>query len=356
MRLEDVAKRAGVSPATVSRVVNNTGRVSAKTRARVLKVAEALRYRPDIRARALAAGKCRTLGLIVSNLQNPFFTDVFAAIEADAHDAGYAVALASTDHRPHKLDAAVARMLGDRVAGLALVLSGEALEAIDELLDETIPLAVYGAGCAAPNVTRVKTDYARGTEKALEYLYALGHRRLAFVGRDRVLTPLHERETSFLGTVARLSCGIESAVAHGSDSPAGGLEATRRLLRTGFVPSAILCASDFIALGVLTALREHGLAVPADVSVVGYDNIRLSEHTSPPLTTVDVPREGIGHAIASALLSPGAVAGGAPREVMVRPELIVRGSTGRLNPRADPGSVSPGAASCRPWRDSAAPP
>jgi len=328
MRLEDVADRARVSISTVSRVLSNTGRVSERTRTRVLKVAEALRYQPDIRARTLAAGKSKTLGLVVSNLQNPFFVDIISVIDADAHRAGYAVALASTDYRPQKFAAAVQWMLGHRLAGLALVVSEEEAALVDSLASETIPVAFYGVAAAGPNVTNVRTDDCRGMKRVAEYLHALGHRRFAFVGHDARLKPLQDRRTFFLEAVARLSGSIESTAAHGSDSPAGGSQATRQLLSAGFMPSAIICASDFMALGVLKALREHGLAVPGDVSVVGYGNIRLSEYTTPPLTTVDVPREQIGHAVSSALLAPAGGARDALRDIILEPELIIRESTG----------------------------
>jgi len=327
VKLEDVAKRAGVSPSTVSRVLSDTGRVSERTRARVLKVAKALRYRPDIHARTLAGGKSKTVGLIVSNLQNPFFLDIFHVIEADAHQAGYAVVIANTDYRPQQLAAAAQWMLGHRVAGLALVVSEKEPAVIEDLAGEALPVVFYDVGSPGPNVTNVRTDYYRGMQRAVEYLYALGHRRMAYVGHHAALQPLHDRKRSFLKAVDRFSEGMESATAHGADSPAGGFQATQSLLKSGFVPSAIMCVNDFMALGVLRALREHGLEVPRDVSVVGYDNICLSEYTRPALTTVNVPRDQIGHAVSSALLSRG-MPGEAMRQITIQPELIVRDSTG----------------------------
>jgi DNA-binding LacI/PurR family transcriptional regulator len=329
MTLVEVAKRAGVSPSTVSRVLNNTGRVSDSTRARVLKIAKELKYRPDIHARALAGGNSRTLGLIVSNLQNPFFLDIFRVIEADAQQAGYAVVVANTDYRPQQLAAAAQWMLGHRVAGLALVVSEMEPAVIDDLAGEGFPVVFYDVGSPGPNVTNVKTDYYRGMQRVVEYLYDLGHRRMAFVGHHAELQPLQDRERSFLKAVERCSNGMDSANAHGSDSPAGGYQATQSLLKSGFKPSAIICVNDFMALGVLRALREQGLAVPRDVSVVGYDNIGLSEYATPALTTVNVPRDQIGHAVSSALLPSHENTGDELHDIIIQPELIVRDSTGR---------------------------
>lgn len=334
MTLEEIARRAGVSPSTVSRVLNNTGRVSERTRARVLKIAKELKYRPDIHARSLAGGRSRTLGLIVSNLQNPFFLDIFRVIEGDALEAGFKVVVANTDYRPKQLAAAAQWMLGHRLAGLALVVSEKEPAVIDDLAGEDLPVVFYDVGSPGPNVTNVKTDYYRGMQRVVEYLHALGHRRMAFIDHHADLQPLQDRKRSFRRAVARFSDGMATAEAHGSDSPAGGFQATRSLLSSGFRPSAIICVNDFMALGVLRALRELGLAVPEDVSVVGYDNITLSQYAAPALTTVNVPRDQIGHAVSSALLPSSGTSRDAARDIIIHPELIVRDSTG---PRPDSG-------------------
>jgi DNA-binding LacI/PurR family transcriptional regulator len=326
VKLDDVARRARVSVSTVSRVLSNTGRVKATTRARVLRIAEALNYRPDIHAQTLAGRKSRTLGLIVSNLQNPFFLDIFQVVEADAKARGYEVVVANTGYQPRQLASSVHWMLGQRLAGLAVIVSEKEPAIIEELAGGSVPVVFYDVGVPGPNVTNIRTDYFRGTQRAVEYLHALGHRRLAFVGHHEQLQPLHDRKTSFLKAVGRLASAITSATAQGTDSPDGGRQAMRSLLDQGFRPTAVLCANDFMALGVLRLLRERGLTVPGDVSVVGYDNIHLSEFTSPPLTTVDVPRDRIGHGVCAALLAER----GAPRvpDVVIEPELIVRDSTG----------------------------
>jgi DNA-binding LacI/PurR family transcriptional regulator len=139
---------------------------------------------------------------------------------------------------------------------------------------------------------------------------------------------LHDRKRSFLKAVSRFRGEVEYAIAAGSDSPGGGHQAMRHLLESGFAPTAVICVNDFMALGVLRLLRERGLKVPEDVSVVGYDNIRLSEFTCPALTTVNVPREEIGHTICTALLPERAAASALGRDVIIEPELIVRDSTG----------------------------
>ena len=236
--------------------------------------------------------------------------------------------VANTDYRPQQLSAAAHWMLGQRLAGLALVVSEKEPAVIAELAAGELPVVFYDVGSPGANVTNVKTDYYLGMQRVVEYLHALGHRRMAFIDHHADLQPLRDRRTSFVKAVERVSKGTESAEAHGSDSPAGGYQATRDLLGSGFAPSVIICVNDFMALGVLRALREQGLEVPEDVSVVGYDNIGLSEFAAPALTTVNVPRKRIAHAMTSALLPSLAGSRDAARDIVFQPDLIVRDSTG----------------------------
>lgn len=328
MKLEDVAKRAKVSIATVSRVVNNTGPVKNSTRARVLKAVRELKYHPNIHARTLAGGRSRTLGMIVSNLENPFFLDIFRALEADAHRQGYEVVVANTDYLPRRLVSSVHLMMGRRVAALAVIVSEMEPSLMQELVESNLPIVFYDVGTPARNISNIKVNYQKGIQKAAEYLYSLGHRRMAFVGHHTGLEPLLDRKVSFLETMKRYAGEVEYRTVADQDGPAGGEQATRTLLASGFKPTAVICVNDFMALGVLKALREQGLVVPRDVSVTGYDNISLSQYAYPPLTTVNIPRERIGHLSFEALVTEhedGQVQG---REFLIDPELVIRESTG----------------------------
>jgi LacI family transcriptional regulator len=328
MRLEDVAKRAKVSIATVSRVVNSVGPVKNSTRARVLKAIQELKYHPDIHARTLAGGKSRTLGMIVSNLENPFFLDIFRTLESDAHRRGYEVLVANTDYRARQLVSSVHLMMGRRLAGLAVIVSEMEPSLIQELTESNLPIVFYDVGTAARNISNIKVRYEKGIQRVAEYLYAVGHRRMAFVGHHISLEPLLDRKKSFLDTMKRYAAEVEYATVVDRDGPAGGQQATRQLLASGFKPTAIICVNDFMALGVVRELREHGLEVPRDVSVTGYDNISLSEYAFPPLTTVNIPREMIGHLAFSALVPEHEDAQVRGREFLIDPELVIRESTG----------------------------
>jgi DNA-binding LacI/PurR family transcriptional regulator len=187
----------------------------------------------------------------------------------------------------------------------------------------------YDVGTPRKNITNIRVDYRKGMKKIVEYLHALGHSRMAFVSHHVTLGPIDERRKSFLETVALFSPKPEVYVAAGADGLEGGRQAARELLASGFSPTAIICVNDFMAVGVLRELREHGLRVPQDVSVTGFDNIRLAEFASPPLTTVHIPREQIGHIMFKNLVVDPKKAGAAGREVVIDPEFMVRESTGR---------------------------
>ena len=334
MRLDDVARRAKVSIATVSRVVNNVGSVRGDTRARVLKVIQELKYRPNIHARTLAGGKSRTVGMVVSNLANPFFLDIFRALEDEAHRHGYDVLVANTDYNPRQLATSIQMMLGRRLSGLAVIVSEMDTPLLEELMGSSVPLVLYDVGNPGRNVSNIKVRYEKSIHRVVEYLHSIGHRRMAFVGHHTELDPLQERKRSFLDTMKRYAGEVEHSIATDRDGPFGGQQATRQLLASGFHPTAIICVNDFMALGVLKELREQGYSVPKDVSVTGYDNISLSEFACPPLTTVNIPRETIGRLAFTALIpeqnQEAEVRG---REFLIDPELVIRESTGPASRR-----------------------
>src|SRR5215510_8255169 len=168
MNLEQVAKRAKVSTATVSRVLNNASVVKNSTRVRVMKVIEELKYHPNLHARHLAGGKSRTVGVIVSNMENPFFCDIYKTVESDAHAAGYEVVVANTDYRTEQLVTSIRLMIGRRVAGLAAIVSEMDPALIDELNDSGVPVVFYDVGAPRQNVTNIRVNYRRGINKGIE--------------------------------------------------------------------------------------------------------------------------------------------------------------------------------------------
>lgn len=328
MNLEEVAKRARVSTATVSRVLNNIDVVKNTTRARVLRAVAELNYHPNLHARTLAGGKSQTLGMIVSNLENPFFLDVFHALEAECHPANFDVVLANTNYRPDLLVSSIRLMIGRRVAGLAVIVSEMEPALIEELAETQIPVVFYDVGTAFRNVSNIRVNYRRGMERVVDYLHDLGHQRMAFIGHHSSLGPLNDRVRAFEETVSKYSPKVEWRIAADADGFEGGRLAVRDLLASGFRPTAILCVNDFMAVGVLRELRDRGVCVPRDMSVTGFDNIKLAEYCSPALTTAHIPRDKIGKLVWETLDPASGRERGSGREYRLDPELVVRESTG----------------------------
>jgi DNA-binding LacI/PurR family transcriptional regulator len=327
MNLEQVARKAKVSTATVSRVLNNANVVKSSTRARVIKAIEELKYHPNLHARNLAGGKSRTIGVIVSNLENPFFFDIYKTIENDAHAAGYEVVMANTDYCSEQLVNSIRLMMGRRVAGLAAVVSEMEPALIDELADSDMPVVFYDVGTPRQNISNIRVDYRRGIDKVIDYLHSLGHRHLGFVGHHSLLGPIHERAKAVIDAAARYP-HMQVRTAADTDTLDGGRLAARSLLASGEMPTAIVCVNDIMAVGALRELRERGLRVPDDISVTGFDNVKLSEFCYPALTTVHIPRERIGKLACESLL---AKSGGntSDHEMVIDPEFVLRESTGK---------------------------
>jgi LacI family transcriptional regulator len=327
MNLEQVARRAKVSTATVSRVLNNASVVKTSTRARVIKAIEELKYHPNLHARNLAGGKSRTFGMIVSNMENPFFFDIYKTVESDAHAAGYEVVVANTDYRAEQLVSSIRLMIGRRVAGLAAIVSEMEPALIDELNQSGVPVVFYDVGAPRQNVTNIRVNYRRGIDKVIDYLYSLGHRNLGFIGHHSLLGPINERAKAVIDAAGRYPDTTVRTAAD-ADTLDGGRLAARNLLSSGNLPSAIVCVNDIMAVGALRELRERSIRVPQDVSVTGFDNVKLSEFCYPALTTVHIPREQIGHLVADALLAKTDKASAAEQEMVIDPEFVLRDSTG----------------------------
>src|SRR5260370_1066136 len=193
MTLEQVARRAKVSTATVSRVLNNASVVKSSTRARVVRAIQELKCHPNLHARNLAGGKSRTIGVIASNMENPFFFDIYKTVESDAHARGYEVVVANTDYRSEQLVASIRLMIGRRVAGLAAIVSEMDPDLIQELTESRIPVVFYDVGTPRQNITNIRVNYRRGIEKVIDYLHSLGHRRRQCQALRVLLSRAHHR-------------------------------------------------------------------------------------------------------------------------------------------------------------------
>ena len=332
MNIKAVAKRAKVSTATVSRTMNGSAKVSPETAERVRQAIEALNFYPDINARALGSGRSSMYGLIISDITNPFFPELVKSFEDIAVLHGQEVLIANTNYDPERMKICVRRMLQRKVDGVAIMTSEMDEGLIEDFSRRHIPLVFLDTGTVAPGVSCVRIDYSAGIDLAVNHLFQLGHKRIAFISGPMRLSSARMRYKAFMESTARdhLSDNTE-LIQEGNHRVDGGHEAMQRILASAVRPTAVMASNDLTAIGAMGAIAEAGLRVPEDISVVGYDDIQLSAFTMPPLTTVSLPRVEIANAAFHALLNamqsdaPKPVAG---EEHKVLPTLVIRKSTG----------------------------
>lgn len=328
-RIQDVASAAGVSLGTVSAVLNDNGRIADSTRERVRKAMEELGYRPNLYASNLARRQSRLLGVVVSNLQNPFFAETAQAIEEEAAACGFQISLTATNFSPLRQRAAVQQMLAARVAGLAVITSEYDAAAHAMAVNSRVPTIFLDTGQVSETNSVLRVDASGGMRAAVSHLLDLGHRDLLFVrnsqqGNRKALLSHRLRNRGFATAVRKhRHRGLRATVIdRNGPGPQAGEAAIASVL--GSIPfTAVIAITDMVALGVCRGLQARGLRIPLDVSVVGFDNTYFSPFLNPPLTTVDVPRSELSRLVVLALTGAG------PHGVVPLPtSLVVRQSTG----------------------------
>ena len=323
--IEDVARRAGVSKSLVSLVMRGSRHVSGARRAAVLRAAARLGYRPNAMARGLVQRRTRTLGVMLSDLHNPFFADVVEGIQDQAGRAGYKV-LINTGNRVAVQEAeAFETLLQLRVDGV--ILAGLLVESapIAEASRE-VPVLLVGREAHAPSLDSVTNDDLAGAVLAVEHCAALGHRRIAHIDGGGGAGAA-ARRAGYEAAMRRLRLARHAVVAPGSVTEVGGHRGALVLLDRRPPPTAIFAANDLAAIGALNAIEERGLRVPDDVSLVGYDNTSLAALRHISLTTVHQPRVEMGQMAVITLLERVEHVRTRPRRTVLAPRLVVRGTT-----------------------------
>ena len=325
--IRDVARAAGVSTATVSHVVNNTRFVSEEVRARVLAAVELCGYYPNAHARSLASGRSHTLGLVISDIANPFFPELVKSIEDAAFEHGYDVVLSNTNYDPERTSRYVRRLIERKVAGVALMTSELDSALISEMARREVSVVFLDLGEPGPHMSNLCVDYEAGIEGAIRHLVDLGHRRIAFVGGPGHLRSAARRLEAFRGAVARLLPAEPPRVFRGDFKLEGGRLAAREMLSANDQPTAVVAANDMMALGLVGELRAAGLEIPRDVSVVGFDDIAFASLVDPQLTTVCLPRAELGRHAVEALIATISHPEQQGVEIKIPTYLVARGST-----------------------------
>ena len=329
--LRDVAQRARVHPSTVSRALNHSTRdlVNPATVRRILRVAEDLGYRPNSLARGLKTNRTLTVGMLVPDLTNPVFPPIVRGIEDRLVDEGYTLILANTDGDPAKEQRIVEVLRGRRVDGFLLATAHRQYPLLDTLLADRIPVVLINRTAEQPPVPSVTPDDHAGVGLAVRHLVSLGHTRIAHVAGPQSVTTGLARYHSYISWTRSLGVHGDADLVVFADwfKEGPGATACEELLARTVDFTAIIAANDLLALGCYDALHAHGLRVPDDISVVGYNDIPFCDNFGPPLTTIRIPPYEIGVRAAELMLDAFSRGETVPAAVRLSPTLVVRSST-----------------------------
>jgi LacI family transcriptional regulator len=303
MDIREIARRAKVSTATVSRAINHIPTVDPQLAKRVWRVVDELGYYPNTQARALVSGKSRIFGLVVSEITNPFFPEIVQTFENLAVQHNYEILLTSTVHDPKRMESSVRRMIERRVDGVAILTFGMEDSLIEHLRFRKVPLVFVDVGPDVPGISNIRINYQNGIRQAVQHLAALRHTRIAFVtGPLHLKSPVARRD-AFKTSMEEIGLPIApEQIVVGDHTMEGGMRALN-VISTRNCPTAVLCSNDMTAIGLMREAYDQGINIPQDLSVVGFDDIRLSQFMIPPLTTVQMSQTGLAQIAFKALMN-----------------------------------------------------
>jgi DNA-binding LacI/PurR family transcriptional regulator len=327
MNIREVAKRAKVSTATVSRTINDSDKVKAATAARVRQAMEELNFLPNTHARTLVSGRSRILGLIISDITNPFFPELVKTFEDQAVQRGKEVIIGNTDYNPKRMAGCIRRMVERKVDGVAIMTSEADGDLVKELTHRNIPTVFMDTGQPGPHSANIRIDYAQGIQEAVQHLLALNHRRIAFITGPMNLASARTRCSVFVAALKSRGLFDETFIEKGNHRIEGGAMAMRSLLKLPRRPTAVIASNDLTAIGALGVIHEMGLRVPEDISLVGFDDISFAHLTQPPLTTVVLSRTQLAMMAFAALDALIHGEKHSPIDLTVPTHLVLRRST-----------------------------
>jgi DNA-binding LacI/PurR family transcriptional regulator len=334
--IRTVASRAGVSIATVSRAMNHVPTVDKALAERVWEAVAELNYMPNTQARALVSGKSRMLGLIVSEITNPFFPELIQQFEQVAVEHGYEILIASTSYERSRMVQCARRMLERKVDGVAVMTFGIEDFLFERFAADNIPVVFIDAAPDRPFSSALNIDYRIGICEGIQHLALLGHTSIGFISGPLRLRSANTRKSTFLQGLRSAGLKTDSAwLIEGDHTLDGGRDAMQQILALPNKPTAIMCSNDMTAIGVQHALFEAGLRVPDDFSLIGFDDIHLAQYTIPPLTSVRMSCRDLALKAVRSLIAQLEPESSAANETAtsIPTHLIVRQTTG--HPRTE---------------------
>ncbi len=326
--IRQVAKLAGVAPITVSRVINNAGYISAETRQKVEAAVSQLGYVPNTLSQSLRWKQTGMLALVLTDVTNPFWTTVARGVEDAASEAGYHVILCNTDESPQKQEEYLTALLQKRVDGMLLVPARDDLEDIQRVQMLKVPLVVLDRRLSQPVADAVRCDSESGAYQLTRLLLARGHRQIALLTGPEHVATATDRVTGYRRALR--AAGLDSdgeSVFYGAFTIQSGQDMARQALALNPRPTAIFAGNNFIAIGMMQTLREAGIRVPEEISVVGFDDLPASLLLDPFLTVAAQPAYEMGREATNLLIKRLAGDGAqAPQEVVLPVEIVERKS------------------------------
>jgi len=325
----DVATKAGVSIATVSKVLNNTGRISEKTRNHVLKVMQSLNYQPSVMASALTGKSTYTIGLLIPDLANPFFSELARSIEDRGHELGYNLVICSTDYNTQKEAKYIDLLKRKSVDGIILASGFEDTSEVEKLIQENFPVTIVARDFPLSEVNSVSIDDFQGGYEATSYLIKLGHERIAIVARD--VWSNRERMRGYKKALEDHNLGEYTPFEFAQETNVeSGRKLALKYLSSPTPPTAIFACNDLLAIGVIQTARELNLHVPDDISVVGFDNTIIATLVDPELTTMAQPIKTMGHEVMDLMVEVIKKERLNKRRIVLSPNLVIRRSTTKV--------------------------
>jgi len=331
--IKDIAKQTGVSHSTVSRALRGDPLISDETAERIRKAAQEMAYFPSAAARSLKTNRSHVLGVIVTSIDDPFFSEIVFGIEEYAQQTGYRLFIGAAHHDPVREQKIVQAMMEHRTDGLIICSSSFSTEQGKQLLENGFPIVLVNHQGAENFNYSIFHDDVDGSRQITRHLLELGHKRIAYLGNSNSGRTTLDRLNGYrieLDAVGIIVPDEYVLTVPGSD-PELGQKALTRLLALDQPPTAVVCYNDMLAIGVLKGCRDAGIRVPDDLSVTGFDNITFSAFACPPLTTIDQPKQSIGSEAARLLMDlvESGYRGEAfePQEIVLKGRLLIREST-----------------------------
>jgi len=325
--IKDIARVAKVSHSTVSRALRNSSLVNRETAERIRRIAHEMGYRPSAVARSLVTKKTKTIGVVVTTIADPFIAEVISGVEEVANDHGYSVFLANSNADPDREVRVVHSFHERRVDGILVTASRVGALYIPLLVQMKVPIVLINNQHPGEFVHSVMIENVTAGREATQHLIQLGHHRIAYIGDQFGFQSDTDRFAGYRQALEMADLPfLPELIAHGDGKAGGGMQAMEKLLALPQPPTAVFCYNDMSALGALRVIRAHGLGVPDDISLVGFDDLFIASYTYPPLTTIRQPMRQMGQTAMKIMLKLFSDLNSNP-SIKVQGELIVREST-----------------------------